>query len=249
MSILAAKISAAVLIFFISLAAGALTNKINPLTWRFHFAETLASGIFLGAAIFHMLPDAEQGFRMNPTLSSYPWANLTCAFSLLMLLAMEQLLAKKSHNNTPTSYMPITILSLHSLLEGTALGINVNTGEALMIFIAIIAHKGLDSFALCTHMQASKLTKKHFSILLLIFSMMTPLGIIIASSLTLLLHSYTEQLFQPIFNALGAGAFFYLASTHRINDYIHGNHELHSMHYLLAISMGLAAMAILAIWI
>lgn len=243
------KISAAILIFFISLAAGALTSKINSLTWRFHFAETLASGIFLGAAVFHMLPDAEQGFRLNQSLSSYPWANLACAFSLLMLLGIEQLLSKNRHNNVPAPYMPITVLSLHSLLEGAALGINLSTGEAFMIFIAIIAHKGLDSFALCTSMQRSAFTKKHSNIVLLIFSLMTPLGIIIASSATLLLHSYTEQLFQSIFNALGAGAFLYLATTHRINHYIHGNHELHSMHYLLAISIGLAAMAILAIWV
>ena len=243
------KMSAAILIFLISLAAGALTNKINQVTWRFHFAETLASGVFLGAAVFHMLPDAEQGFRMNQSLSSYPWANLTCAFSLLMLLGIEQLLSKNRHNNVAAPYIPITVLSLHSLLEGAALGINLNTGEALMIFIAIIAHKALDSFALCTGMHGSRLTKRQRKIILLIFSLMTPLGIIIASSVTLLLHSHTEQLFQPTFNALGAGAFLYVATTHRINHYIHGNHELHSMHYLLAISLGLSAMALLAVWV
>ena len=243
------KISAAILIFVISLTAGVLTTKINRVTWRFHFAETLASGVFLGAAVFHMLPDAEQGFRMNQSLSNYPWANLTCAFSLLMLLGIEPLLSKNRHNNVPAPYMPITVLSLHSLLEGAALGINLNTGETLMIFIAIIAHKALDSFALCTGMHGSTLTKRHRKTILLIFSLMTPLGILIASSVTLLLHSYTEPLFQATFNALGAGAFLYLATTHRINDYIHGNHELHSMHYLLAISLGLAAMATLAVWV
>ena len=243
------KIIAAIIILVVSIAAGVLTTRINRVTWRFHFAESLASGLFLGAAIFHMLPDAEESFSQHLSLTNYPWAQLLCVASVLMLLGIEQLLSSNRQNNVRVPYMPITVLSLHSLLEGAALGINLSTGEALMIFIAIFAHKGLDSFALCTNMHRSKLTARHCIIILLIFSLMTPIGIILASSATIILHSYTEQLFQAVFNALGAGAFIYIAITHRLNDYLHEQHELHTLHYLLAVSVGLSAMAALAVWI
>lgn len=248
------KLSAAVIILLVSVTAGVLTTRINQVTWRFHFAETLASGIFLGAAMFHMLPDAEKNFSIYSNLSSYPWAQLLCVFSVMMLLWVEQILSKNHQHNLATSarqipYMPITVLSLHSILEGAALGINLSTGEAFMILLAILAHKGLDSFALCTSMQRSVLTAKHSKMILLTFSLMTPLGIILASSAILLLQSHMAQLFQAIFNALGAGVFIYLAITHRINHYLYEQEDLHSLHYLLAVSAGLFVMAALAIWI
>ena len=245
------KASAAIIIFLITFVTGKLTSKTSLITWRFYFAETLASGIFLGAAMFHMLPDAEQNFSTKLALSGYPWGHLLCVLSLLMLVGIEQLLSKnkRDDSNTPAPYIPISVLSLHSLLEGAALGISVNNGAALMIFIAIVAHKGLDSFALCTSMRRSALTQKHSNYILFIFSLMTPLGIILASSASLLLHSYAEQFFEAVFNAVAAGAFLYLATTHQINHRLHDNSKLHALQYLLAVSMGLALMALLAVWV
>ena len=241
-------LSAAIATFIISITAGAFTTKINQITWRFHFAENLASGIFLGAAMFHMLPSAEQSFNVLSSFH-YPIAHLLCVLSLLMLFAIERFLSKAPPHYSKNHCMPMTVLSLHSLLEGAALGINLTSSEAGMIFIAIMAHKGLDSFALCTRMQRSALTKKQARTLLLIFSLMTPFGIVLASSAVVLLQSASEQLFQAVFNALGSGAFLYLAIAHQLSHPMDENNASCSLRYLSAMSLGLAAMAILAFWV
>src|SRR5262249_47258524 len=117
------------------------------------------------------------------------------------------------------------------------------------IFIAIIAHKGLDSFALCMNVKRSAVSQSQHLPLLVLFSLMTPLGIMIVSTLTLWLQSQTGQLLQAILNSLGAGAFIYLATAHKTNHYLHSTHALHALYYLLAVSAGLAAMAALAVWV
>jgi len=68
--------------------------------------------------------------------------------------------------------MLAVILVIHSLIEGAALGVNATFSTASVIFVAIIAHKGSESFALAVILNRSQLSLKAVMITILIFALM-----------------------------------------------------------------------------
>src|SRR5579883_1547014 len=147
------KAIAAGLIFCISLLTASYPLKKKPLlshTGSFVLGEALASGIFLGAAFFHMLPDAIRMMGEVYPTATYPLPEAVWAGAFLFMLGLEQLSTLYTHVRPRHSipYIVTLILVIHALIEGTALGKGETFSEAMMIFIAIIAHKGSESFAL-----------------------------------------------------------------------------------------------------
>ena len=87
----------------------------------------------------------------------YPLAMLIAASSLSVLLFLEKVVFIESdaHNleNIGASpdfqpYLLALILSIHSFIAGAALGIEKTILASVILFIAIIAHKGGAAFAL-----------------------------------------------------------------------------------------------------
>lgn len=78
----------------------------------------------------------------------------------------------------------VSLLGIHSLVEGGAIGANTNIFEALTIFFAVFAHKGSESFALAANLQRLGLATKNIRQIIAIFSLVTPIGIFIASYIT-----------------------------------------------------------------
>ena len=142
MSFIVYKIIAGMLIFITSLVAVIYPIKVRARPEHspsLEAADAFASGIFLGAALFHMLPDAIDVFSTALVGTHYPLAELFCACGFLMLLFLERLSkcmpsAKKSMNALP--YMITLILVIHSLIEGAVLGINTTLETAFIIFLA-----------------------------------------------------------------------------------------------------------------
>ena len=184
------KIAAGILIFLVTLLAiiYPIKSRARPKHNRLlELADAFASGIFLGTALFHMLPDAIKDFSIIQSMNTYPIAELLCAAGFLILLFMERLshyfATEKNHANT-MSYMLAIILIVHSLIEGTVLGVNSTFATASIIFIAIIAHKGSESFALAVVLNRSHLSLKKITGLIVVFSLMTPLGVLTGAGLT-----------------------------------------------------------------
>src|SRR5207244_584609 len=97
-------------------------------------------------------------------------------------------------------YMLALILIVHSLIEGIVLGINSTIATASVIFIAIIAHKGSESFALAVVLNRSHLSLAKIINLIIVFSLMTPLGISLGAALTSSLKFQYSNLFTASFN-------------------------------------------------
>ena len=70
-------------------------------------------------------------------------------------------------------------LSLHGIFEGIALGVLNHSNEVIMLFIAIIAHKWAESFALGISFYKAKIDTKIFIKMLTLFTFFTPVGILI----------------------------------------------------------------------
>lgn len=100
-------------------------------------------------------------------------------------------------------------LSFHGLMEGVALGAMTDSEHTLMtIFIAIISHKGLESFSLGTSLTRGKVSTFNYWFFLIGFSLTTTVGIAIGMILSASLDSSVAS---NVCVALASGTFIYVA--------------------------------------
>lgn len=253
MQLVTFKIFASISIFFISLVAGLF--QINIAKNQSHLlclCDSFASGIFLSVALLHLLPEADKIFVYILGSGSYPAAQLICLASFILLLTIERGLFLRgkhyqlSNNKTVTPSLLILFLSIHSLVEGAAIGTSTNFIEAIMLFFAVLAHKGSESFALATNLHRHNIATKKIQQTIAIFSLATPLGIFIASLVIYTLHT-TQQanLLNSTFNSIAAGTFLYLGTEH----FIKCKKSFETFNELIALTLGMALMALVAIWV
>ena len=226
MTLIFYKSIAALLIFLVSITIAfyPLKRKHAPRNVEgVELGGALASGIFLGAAFFHMLPDAIRPFGNIGDGLSYPIPEAICVAAFLFMLFLERLsqinLSLRSKHTIP--YILAIILILHALTEGAALGIGSTFSETFMLFIAILAHKGSESFALCIMLLKHKLPFKRIMMIVIFFSLMTPLGISLGAVINAFTFAKDGMLVAAIFNAFAAGTFLYISTLHHIRFHEH----------------------------
>lgn len=252
MTLIYYKAIAALLIFLMSLA-----TVIYPLRKKskvmhaesLELGEALASGIFLGAAFFHMLPDSVRMFQSVYGQMTYPIPEVICISGFLLMLFLERLSLMSTAFSTKHSipYILAVILIIHALTEGAALGIGTTLSETLMIFIAILAHKGSESFALCVTMLKHKLPLKRVIGIILFFALMTPLGIWFGAKINQFAFIGNGDLAGAVLNAFAAGTFLYISTLHHIHFHQHTK-EAQGLLEFFCLALGVAAMALIAIW-
>ena len=220
-------------IFAVIMTAGWFPFKKRLKTGHHHdfvIGETLATGVFLGAALMHMLPEANILFAAMGY--HYPYAFIITGAVFLFFLWFEHLgtvLYSQSkhihHTNSPTSLsgnhpafaiLAWGMLSLHSLILGTALGINHNSSIVMMLFLAIITHKWAESFAIAIQLNKSTLSILKAMIFFISFALMTPIGIFIGWYFGTGVE--TKSLADPILIAASAGTFLYLGTLHGLEQ-------------------------------
>lgn len=211
------KLIFAIITFAIILIGGWYPYKKRFKTEEHHdfpIGETLATGVFLGAALLHMLPESnalfiEKGYH-------YPWAYIITGAVFLFFLWFEHLGKElyQDHNATHPAFAILAwaMLSIHSIMLGTALGLNHNNSVIIMLFLAIITHKWAESFAIAVQLNKSSLTRFQSLGFFFSFSLMTPLGIFIGWFFGYGVE--TNSLFDPVLIAASAGTFLYLGTLH-----------------------------------
>lgn len=240
---------AAVLIFAVSIITALVLlrkkQKISQ-TEPAQVGDAFASGVFLGTALFHLLPDASRLFNTAYHYTAYPVAEVICAGAFLLMLFLERLSivapAIKTRHSIP--YILTFILCIHALTEGAALGIGVTLSEILMLFIAIIAHKASESFALCIALLRGQLPRMRIIVIVSCFALMTPIGILLGN---LLVHSANSTLTAAWFNAFAAGTFLYISTLHHVHFHEHAE-DAQGLLEFFCLAIGVAAMGLIAIW-
>jgi zinc transporter 1/2/3 len=167
-------------------------------------------------------------------------------FLLLLFLerlSFSQTLLSPEHT---IPYILATILIIHSLTEGAALGIG-NTAEAVVIFIAIIAHKGSASFALCVTLMRYNLPFKQIIFIIIFFSLMTPLGIGLGALISTFTKSGGGEFTTAAFNAFAAGTFLYISTLHHIRFHQRLDDAQGLLEFAF-LTIGLVAMGMIAVW-
>ncbi len=250
MSLDAFKVLSVVLIFIITLLAGLYPfirkfKTSKPL--EFPAAEALASGVFLGAGLIHMLGDASQSFLAQGI--EYPIAFLLAGAVFLLLLWFEHLARRLyehgGSNNPAFAILAVVILSIHSLLAGTVLGLSGSITMMVVILIAILAHKWAASFSLAVQLSKSRMSLKQSILWFGLFTLMLPIGVGLGSSV--LEYTKNYPLLEPIFYSLAAGTFLYLGTLHGLKQAIMVAKccDLRNFSFVI---IGFSLMAVVAIW-
>lgn len=244
------KLLMALIILIIALLSGIVPFKKKHLDQRhfdFPIGEAIACGVFLGAGLIHMLSDSAQGFMAAGY--SYPFAFLIAGISFLFLLLLEHVATElQTHQRGTSSGMALLatlMLTLHSLFEGTAVGTSGNLLTAILLSLAIIAHKWAASFSLSVQINKSQLNFTMGLGCFLIFACMTPIGILVGNAITQTTGSH--PLLMPIFSALAAGTFLYIGTLHGLRRAVMIERCCNMPEFIFMI-LGFSIMALVAVW-
>ena len=233
------------------------------------YGNAFAAGVLLGIGLIHMLADADE--RWREIGSSYPVAYLLAGVAFIVFLLIEHVLLPEpahamvhhghhhphSHphsgdhepadGNQLYPWALVAALSIHSFVVGIALGSQSLAPEATVIFAAIMAHKSTAGFALGISLVRSPIETGVSRWLVALFSLATPVGIVIALVLRRGFDGPTLAYFDAIFLALAAGTFLYIASLDILNtELLHGGSRWGKW---LSAAVGLALTAALSLWV
>ncbi len=251
------KLASTVLIFLAGLAGGLFAIRLERLPGRelaTRLANTFAGGVFLGAGLLHLLADAMEQFRIVTPNAGFPIVALLVGLGFLALLLLDKVFFVHDHHAAETfsasgsiyPYVLMIALSLHSIITGTAFGLEDNPVIATAILIAVLAHKSTAAMAMTVSFGRANLPSARRRSLLLLFYCMTPMGVLLGTAVGSALEGPDEALAESIFDGLAAGTFLYVAVVNILTEEFAAPNKRATLFASTAI--GFTSMALLAIW-
>ncbi len=165
-----------------AIAAAALAGGAIPLFFHLHGRRTelllsFSAGVMLGAAFFHMLPEALRegglgglsvvvlGFLVLFVLERY----------VLVHVCEEPEEGCEVHSST-MGMAAFVGMSVHTLFDGIALGSSLAAGVGGLVFIAVVAHKIPSSVTLASILSHEHYARGKILAMLVAFALMVPAG-------------------------------------------------------------------------
>lgn len=226
--------------FWIFLSA--MLGGVVPLLRRWSHREldlliSLSAGIILGIVFFDLLPAAAE-------ITPHFFTAVLIGF--VLLLALEKFVLIHPHETEElaerrTGLAAYVGISLHSLLDGVALGSSAMVPSiGALVLWAIAAHKIPNTFSLISILIYFGFKRRTTLLLLLLFSLLTPLGGAVA---LIALRDASDQLLGFAVG-IAAGTFLFIATSDLL-PHAHAHHE-HRYRKLTAVLLGIAVSAVIA---
>jgi zinc and cadmium transporter len=230
-----------------AILAGALAGGALPLFGGVRRSDVLLSfsaGVMLGAAFFHMLPEAVEaggaaslpfvvvGFLLLYLLERFVLVHVCAEPGPRVTSDGELPLVDPHVHGTPThvhvhgdatgcgvhtmGLAAFVGMSLHTIVDGFALGAaNVEAELGLLVFLAILAHKIPNAFSLSAILRAEGYSRGRALAMNAAFALMVPLG---AGLYVLLREAVHVDAFTSIALAASAGTFLHLSLSDILPD-------------------------------
>jgi len=247
------QLLAALLVLAAGIAGGTLAVRLlsgKAKLSKAALANAFAGGVFLGAAFLHMLPDAIGNFNVWLKDFDYPMFALTASAGFLIVLMLDKVigpaLGGAKDKGAIYPYILMLTLSVHSVITGTALGLETHLVSAGAILFAVLAHKSTAAMALSISFTKGDAPAIRSRNLLWLFYTTTPIGILLGTWIGANLQGEGEVHFEAIFDALAAGTFFYIAVMDILAEEFSGK-GLRLPLYSMAV-LGFTIMALVALW-
>ncbi|CAH2294799.1 zinc transporter ZIP2 [Pelobates cultripes] len=136
-------------------------------------------------------------------------------------------------------------LSIHSVFEGLAIGLQSSYSSALEISIAVLIHKGIIVFSLSLKLLQSLSQRTWLVVYIVVFSLMSPIGITIGIIVTLE-KSAIVTMVQAILGGIASGTFVYVTFLEILPQELNTSDK--PLLKVLFIVIGFTVMAVIAIW-
>ena len=260
------KLFCFVVIFFSGFVGGLLPLKLKVNKEYLSFGNVISGGIFLAAGMTHMLKESIEGYeelRAENKWGPFPVPYFLCIVGILGTFFIEKISTphsemKHSHSFdmldlTPEQsseskretnvnmYILALLLSVHSIIEGIALGIESHWEDTTKILIAIVSHKFFAAFALGVNLVKNKADSMKMTKMVVLFSSMTPFGILLGLTT---LYTSPSSLLSVLIQAISSGTFIYIALVEVIVEEFQ-NHSNATMKFTL-LSLGVLSMSLLS---
>jgi len=217
---------ACVTVFLVALSGGWL-----PLTQRekardragFPLGQAFAAGVFLALSLSMMLPAGSHVLSKAYPHVAFPLASVGSLVALVGLVALQHSMSRQLDTRDGVQISPAiplimtVMIAVPSFLLGTALSLS-EAGSALMILVAIVAHKGTAGFALALKMVRSSMSPAHTWMAYLLFAMATPAGILIGAEAQHVIAGTAVTVTKGVVLSLASGVFLFMATLHDLED-------------------------------
>ncbi|MCH2172940.1 ZIP family metal transporter [Myxococcota bacterium] len=199
-----------------------LSRSRDALEDAFPMGEAFSAGVFLALSLVMMLPSANLLLGKAFPDDDFPLAPLIGVTAFLFLLALSHLARKVEDSvegrTSPTVPVITTLMIvIPSFFLGAALGVSA-TGQAILIFIAILLHKSSAAFALALKIAASSLSRPWVWVVFSLFAFSTPTGILIGGGIASALEPRTMILIKGVVLAMASGTFLFMATLHDLQS-------------------------------
>lgn len=136
------------------------------------------------------------------------------------------------HRHRAVSIAALLGLAVHALMAGLAYASMGGIGQGALL-LAILAHKGFESFSLTTIFQLAHFKRSQVALVTIGFALVTPIGILLGDTLA-------SGLGRPginVLNALAAGTFLYVCLCELLSEVFHHREDGAAKMALLAVGV------------
>lgn len=233
------------LVFSLAIIGVALVGGVLPLlrNWssvQLHLFTGFSAGVFIGAAFFHMIPDSidlvESGTALALVLLGFVVVLL--AERVVFYEHKEECEEECEHEHLLTGVTAFIGLSVHSAIAGLSLGVAVIVDQTLgmIVFLAIIAHEGVELFSLSTVFRLAAVQRRKILVYVGLLASIKPLFAWIA----VLTMDLISGIGLGIPLALAAGTFLYVGIYDLLPESFTDERKRYSV--FVAVIIGMAVM-------
>ena len=193
-------------LLFASVIAGAIVVELfKPKKSRnIQLLLTFSGAYLLAVSVLHLLPEL---FQHNTTQNIGLFILGGFLIQILLEYFSQGIEHGHFHKSNVIPFSVLLSLCLHALLEGIPLGGHLHNHTHNTLLTGIVLHKLPVSIVLMTFFLQSGMPKKRAYILLLLFALMSPLGVFAGNLFTILANYHNEIM------AIVIGIFLHISTT------------------------------------
>jgi len=195
-----------ILLLFSSVIAGAIIVDIFSIkkSKNIQILLTFSGAYLLAISILHLTPEIFTNTHKN-SIGLFILAGFL--IQILLEYFSQGIEHGHFHKKKTIPFSVLISLCLHALLEGIPLGGHLHNHAHNSLLSAIILHKLPVSIVLMTFFLQGNIKRKRAYVLLLLFSLMSPLGVL-AGSLSASVANYQNEIM-----AIVVGIFLHISTT------------------------------------